>query len=510
MMRFADLFTALRQPFELIGAPHTPITAPIVESNFEVAPGGVFVARAGLSTDGHRFIPDAIARGAAAVVGERDLRGLPVPYARVENAQEALGWLAAAYHGFPSRRLTVIGVTGTDGKTTTSTLIHAILHEVSGGKAGLISTIAADLGGATVETGLHVTTPGAPQTQALLAQMVANGLNYAVVEMTSHGLAQGRLNGIDLDLAVLTNLTHEHLDYHRTFEAYRAAKGRMFAMLGESERKAGVTKTAVINADDANAEFFAAFPADRVLRYGLSQPADVTASRIVYQPGMTHFFAHHDEVDFAIQSELVGQFNLANMLAAISAARALDAPIEFIERGIRRVRAIPGRLERVDAGQDYLALVDFAHTPNALKNALEAGRAMVGAGGRVIAVFGCAGLRDVEKRRMMPQTALRLADVCIFTAEDPRTESLDDILATMAEAALEAGGVEGVSFHRVPDRGMALARACALARAGDVVMALGKGHEQSMAFGTVEYPWDDRQALRAAIQGAPLRTLPTA
>jgi UDP-N-acetylmuramoyl-L-alanyl-D-glutamate--2,6-diaminopimelate ligase len=509
MMRFADLFAALPQPFEIIGSPDAPITAPVVESNLDVAPGGVFVARLGLSTDGHRFIPDAIQRGAAAIVGERDLRDLPLPYARVANAQEALGWLAAAYYGFPSRRMIVIGVTGTDGKTTTSTLIHAILREASG-KAGLISTITADVGGAAVDTGLHVTTPSAPQTQALLAQMAANGLQYAVVEMTSHGLAQGRLNGIDLDLALLTNLTHEHLDYHKTFEAYRAAKGRMFAMLGTSARKPGIAKTAVINADDASADFFAAFPADRTLRYSLRQPADVRAAQIVHRSDMTTFSVCHDEAEFLIQSELVGQFNVSNLLAAVSAARALHIPIEFIQRGIQQVRAIPGRLERVDAGQSYLALVDFAHTPNALKNALEAGRALVAAGGRVIAVFGCAGLRDLEKRRMMPQAAVRLADVSFFTAEDPRTESLDDILAAMAAAAAEAGGVEGVHFHCVPDRGLALAKACAMARPGDVVMALGKGHEQSMAFGTVEYPWDDREALRAAIRGAPLRTLPTA
>jgi UDP-N-acetylmuramoyl-L-alanyl-D-glutamate--2,6-diaminopimelate ligase len=510
MMRFSDLFTALPQPFEIIGSPDAPITAPIVESNLDVEPGGVFAARPGLSTDGHRFIPDAIQRGAAAIVGEHDLRDLPLPYARVANAQEAIGWLAAAYHGFPSRRMIVIGVTGTDGKTTTSTLIHAILREASGGRAGLISTIAADVGGAAVDTGLHVTTPSAPQTQALLARMAANGLQYAVVEMTSHGLAQGRLNGIDLDLALLTNLTHEHLDYHKTFEAYRAAKGRMFAMLGTSARKPGIAKTAVINADDASADFFAAFPADRTLCYGLRQPADVRASQIVYRSDMTTFSVHHDGAEFLIQSELVGQFNVSNLLAAVSAARALHIPIEFIQRGIRQVRAISGRLERVDAGQSYLALVDFAHTPNALKNALEAGRAMVSAGGRVIAVFGCAGLRDLEKRRMMPQAAVRLADVSFFTAEDPRTEPLDEILAVMAAAAVEAGGVEGVHFHRVPDRGLALAKACAIAQPGDVVMALGKGHEQSMAFGTVEYPWDDREALRAAIRGAPLRTLPTA
>ncbi len=259
-LSFSSLLSALPFPFTLTGDGAVPITAPVVESDADVQPGGVFVARGGLSNDGHRFITAAIARGAAAIVGEQALTDLPVPYAQVENAQEAIGYLAAAYHGFPSRKLRLIGVTGTDGKTTTSTLIHRVLQEMTGGKAGLISTIAANIGSAALDTGFHVTTPGAPQTQALLAQIAANGLTEVVLEMTSHGLAQGRLNGVEVDAAVLTNVTHEHLDYHGSFEAYRDAKGRLFAMLGQSARKPGVSKIVVINADDPERGFLRCLP----------------------------------------------------------------------------------------------------------------------------------------------------------------------------------------------------------------------------------------------------------
>jgi len=507
---FHQLFLTLKQPVHMVGNADALISAPVVESNLDVQPGGVFVARAGMSVDGHAFIADAIARGAAAIVGERDIRDCPIPYAQIENAQAATGYLAAAYHDFPSRSMIVIGVTGTDGKTTTSTLIHSILKEAFAGKAGLISTISADVGDATIETGLHVTTPSAPQIQALLARMRANGVRCVVVEMTSHGLAQGRLNGIDIDVAVLTNLTHEHLDYHQTFEAYRAAKGRMFAMLGTSVHKAGVKKVTVINDDDPNADFFAAFPTDRVVRYGAKSAADLRVTDVIYRPDFTQFVLRYDGKTKLMYLPLVGAFNVSNALAALGAARAVGVLMDTIQRGLMRVSAIPGRLERLDAGQDYLALVDFAHTPNALQNALDAVRLVVGTGGRLIVVFGCAGLRDREKRRMMPEIAIKSADFSIFTAEDPRTDSLDAILATMAEAAVSAGGVEDETFIRVPDRGQALYRACAMARTGDVVIACGKGHEQSMAFGTSEYAWDDRDAMRAAIGGVALRTLPTA
>ncbi|MGQ9910651.1 MAG: UDP-N-acetylmuramoyl-L-alanyl-D-glutamate--2,6-diaminopimelate ligase [Candidatus Flexifilum sp.] len=515
-----DLLAALPQPYTLHGDGATVIGAPVVESDADVEPGGVFVARRGLTTDGHRFIPQAVARGAAAIIGERDPAELPalaVPYVRVADAQEAVGWLASAYHGRPSERLIVIGVTGTDGKTTTSTLIHRILNDWTGGRAGLITTIAAELGEVRIDTGLHVTTPGAPLIQALLARMVASGMTHCVLEMTSHGLAQGRLNGVAIDIAVITNLTHEHLDYHGTFENYRAAKGRMFAMLDRAARKPGQPKISIVNADDPNAAFFAAFPADRHLRYGVDDAgADVRAVAVQHMAdGSAFTVVQPDGARRPFHLPLPGAFNVMNALAAITTARALGIADDAIQRGLSAVTGISGRLEPVTVSAEtcirpgITALVDFAHTPNALRNALMAARTLTRPGGRVICAFGCAGLRDVEKRRLMPAIAVQLAEISIFTAEDPRTESLADILETMAEAAIAAGGVEGQTFERVPDRGRALLRAVELARPGDVVIACGKGHEQSMAFGTVEYPWDDRAALRAALTGTALGGLPT-
>jgi UDP-N-acetylmuramoyl-L-alanyl-D-glutamate--2,6-diaminopimelate ligase len=492
------------------------VTAPVVEAVDEVQPGGVFVAREGRSFDGHDFIPAAVERGAAAIIGQHALGTMPAPYVQVRDPQAVLGLLAAAYHGFPSRRLVVIGVTGTDGKTTTSTLIHSILKSATAGRAGYISTLAADLGGSTADTGLHVTTPTAPQVQGYLAQMVANGLTHCVLEMTSHGLAQGRLNGVELDAAVLTNVTHEHLDYHGTFEEYRAAKALMFQLLTANTRKAPAAsfppRTSIINADDPSAQYFAAIPADRVITYGLGERADFRAGEIVHRPDATQFVVDPggDIAPWPVTTSLLGDFNVMNALAAVTLAWSLGIRPDTITLGIENVTAISGRMERIDEGQDFTAIVDFAHTPNALKNALEASRAMLPAGRRLICVFGSAGLRDVEKRRLMAETSARLADFTILTAEDPRTESLDAILEMMAAGCRAEGGIEGETFIRVPDRGEALYRACQLARTGDIVIACGKGHEQSMCFGTVEYPWDDREALRAALRGAPLRTLPTA
>ena len=508
MPSFAEHLAALPadNAAELYGDGQQLIRAPFVENAAEVEPGGVFVARAGRSTDGHRFIGQAIERGAAAIVGEHELDGLPVPYARVRDGQQALGYLAASYHGFPSRRLLLVGVSGTDGKTTTTTLIHSILRRATDGKAGFISTIAADFGGVRVDTGLHVTTPSAPDVQRYLAQMVAAGLSHVVLEMTSHGLHQGRLNGIDIDVAVVTNITHEHLDYHGTWEAYRDAKALMFRRLMASAHK-GQPKTSVLNADDLGSyAYLRAIPAEQIIAYGLSERAELRPQAVEYTPQGIVIQLE----GFTYRSSLMGAFNAANILAAIGAARALGiVDPQIIQVGLDDVPQISGRMERIDEGQDFLAIVDFAHTPNALEKALTAGRAMLRPGQRLIAVFGSAGLRDVQKRRLMAETSARLADLTVLTAEDPRTESLDDILEMMAEGCRAQGGVEGETFIRVPDRGAALYRACQLARPGDLVMACGKGHEQSMCFGTVEYPWDDREALRAALRGAPPRTLPT-
>ncbi len=482
------------------------INSPVVESSLNVQPGGLFVARAGASTDGHHFIPDALAAGAAAVIGEADLADLPVPYVRVKNAQQILGRLAAAYFGNPSRRLVVIGVTGTDGKTTTCHLLHSILQRQPGFRVGYISTLSADFGGEAAPTGLHVTTPGATQVQEYLKCMLDAGLTHCVLEMTSHGLAQGRLNGVDIDVAVLTNVTHEHLDFHDSWEDYRAAKAIMFRMLAESQPKPKVRKTAVINKDDPSADYFAAIPAEQTMRYSVRNSSDFRATEIAHGPSATSFAAAGQQFEMKLR----GDFNVYNALAALCGARALGVAWEIVRRGISEVALISGRMEMIDEGQNFLAMVDFAHTPNALRRALEAGRQMLRPGKGLIAVFGSAGLRDVAKRRLMAEAAADLADVTVLTAEDPRTESLHDILEMMAAGCIAQGGVEGETFVRVPDRGEAIYYACQLAQPGDLVMACGKGHEQSMCFGETEHPWDDREAMRAALRGAPLATLPTA
>jgi UDP-N-acetylmuramoyl-L-alanyl-D-glutamate--2,6-diaminopimelate ligase len=515
-MQFQRLLDALDD--EVLSRPDADVDviAPVVEDHRAVQPGGLFVARKGSSFDGHEVIEDAVKLGAAAIVGERTLDTVrcAVPYAQVKDGQMATGPLAAAYYDFPSRRLIVIGVTGTDGKTTTTTLIFNIL-KAAGIKVGMISTVSAVIGDEEMATGLHVTTPNAPEVQNYLRRMVNAGLTHCVLETTSHGLAQGRVRGVDYDVAVLTNVTHEHLDEHGNFEKYRTAKGLLFKNLGESYRKPGVQKWAIVNLDDPSAAYFLSFPADHHITYGISEHsqrgADLSATAS-YGPKATQVSIRMPQYDARLVAEtpMVGAFNVQNILAGTGAAYAVGCSYEAIRTGIETMPSVPGRMEQIDEGQDFLAIVDFAHTPNALRRALEAARTMIPADRRVIAVFGSAGLRDREKRRLMAETSAELADISVFTAEDPRTESLDAILQVMAEAAISKSGVEGKTFYRVRDRGAALAFACSLARPGDLVMACGKGHEQSMAFGAVEYPWDDRKAMRAALRGEPLKTLPTA
>ncbi len=507
-MRLSALLAALPSILAHTGAGDPEIAAITADSR-QVQPGSLFVAVRGDSSDGHRFIWDALARGAAAIVANEVLpfpHTSTLPYTITRDSREALAWLAAAWNGFPARQMVMLGVTGTDGKTTTASLIHASLL-AAGLRAGLISTVSAVIGDETLDTGFHVTTPGALETQAYLARMVAAGLTHCVLEVTSHGLVQHRVTGCEFDVAAVTNITHEHLDYHKTYENYRAAKGLLFASLATAAAKAaGPAKTAVLNADDSSAAYLgsrlAGFPAIRPIRYGLAPEADVWASDLVYSPAGLEFMAHGPGFAIPIRSRLVGAYNVSNCLAAVAATvAALGVSPEAVSGGIAALPGVPGRMERIDLGQAFTAIVDFAHTPNALRRTLETARQLLAAGatGRVIAVFGSAGLRDVEKRRLMAETAAQLADITILTAEDPRTESLASILAMMAGGAQRYGGVEGQSFYRVPDRRDALRLAVRLARPGDILLACGKGHEQSMAFGTVEYPWDDRVALRAAL-----------
>lgn len=490
-------------PYSQSPIPNTQITG-IAIDNRKVQPGDLFVAMQGGSADGHDFIADAIQRGAVAVVGAREMAGLAVPYIRVENPRQVLSYLAAAFYDNPGKKLTVIGVTGTDGKTTTSNLLYHILI-AAGLKAGLISTVNAVIGDEVLDTGFHVTTPDAPDVQRYLARMVGAGLTHVVLETTSHGLVQHRVDASQYDIAVVTNITHEHLDQHGSYENYRAAKGRLFELLADTvEKPQGNPRLGVLNLDDAASYPYLRSITGSAVSYGLTPAADFYAENIRYEPAGLRFdvvgFDKLSQQDFRVPvtSNLVGAYNVSNCLAAFTAAvSGLGIAPAIAAQGIAALAGIPGRMERIDLGQLFTAIVDFAHTPNALKVSLEAARQMTQ--GRLIVAFGSAGLRDREKRCMMAETAAQLADVSILTAEDPRTESLDGILAEMAEGARSRGAVEGASFYRIADRAAALRFAVKLARPSDLVIACGKGHEQSMCFGTTEYLWDDRTAMRAAL-----------
>lgn len=510
-MKLSELIRVL--PDAHLSSPlHDPKISAIASDSRQVRPGSLFVAIRGETADGHAYISQAIAAGAVAVVGEQEIQGLDT-YIRVHDSREALAWLAAAWHGYPARRLVVIGVTGTDGKTTTTNLVHSIL-QAAGIPAGMISTVNAVIGHRTYDTGLHTTTPDAPDVQRYLAEMVQAGITHVVLETTSHGLAQHRVTACEYDVAVLTNITREHLDYHKTFEDYRAAKARLFEALSTATRKPGVPKISVLNADDPSYEAFNRIPADIHLSYGLRAKADFTAQDVVYRSDTMAFQAVTPNGVIPIETALLGAFNVSNILAAVAVGVGLGLPVTAIQEGIRSLRAIPGRMQRVEAGQDFLAIVDFAHTPNALERALETARRL--APGRIIVVFGAAGLRDTGKRPLMGAVAARLADRVVLTAEDPRTESLEAILAALAAGCEREGKVEGRDYWRIPDRAEAITFAVELAEPGDAVIVCGKGHEQSMAFGTTEYPWDDRVALRAALNyrlgrgPRPTSNLPTA
>jgi len=469
----------------------------------KVGAGDLFIAITGENTDGHRFIPDAIRQGASAVVGTRPLSEMPVPYIKVTNARRALAYLSAAWHGYPARKLVVIGITGTDGKTTTANLIYHIL-QAAGLRVGMISTVNAVIGDKSLDTGFHVTTPEAPDVQKYLSMMVEAGLTHVILEATSHGLAQERVTACDFDIGIVTNITHEHLDYHGSYEEYRAAKGRLFTSIELTAPKpSNPPRAAVLNLEDGSFDYLSGVTKVNRLIYGKSPGADVRSGKVLIRPDSLRIEIigndlHGREFSFWVNSNLIGEFNVANILAAVTGTRGvMGLTKEAVQKGIATLKRIPGRMERLDLGQDFIVIVDFAHTPNALRRTFESARELTTR--QLIVVFGSAGLRDREKRRLMAEISVELADLSILTAEDPRTESLADILSEMAAGVESLGGREGRSYWRVPDRRDAIRFAISLAKPGDLVIVCGKGHEQSMCFGEMEYAWDDRTAMRAAL-----------
>ncbi len=477
----------------------------IVSDSRAIKPGMLFVAIKGLTVDGHDFLDQAVNKGAVAVVGEKRDVEIPIPYICVLNSRIALAHLSAAWHGFPAQKMRVIGVTGTDGKTTTSHLIYQIL-KTAGYSVGMISTVSAVIGDENLDTGFHVTTPDAPQVQQLLATMAKrepSPITHVVLETTSHGLAQYRVSACEYDIGVFTNITHEHLDFHGSYANYCAAKARLLDELEHTARKSiGNIRLAVLNRDDQSFDYLWDYkqrlPSVRVITYGLHGEADVRAEKVEIKHQRPQFMIVSKQHSHFVQLRLVGEYHVSNALAAWCATvEGLGAAPEAARLALGQVEYIPGRMEKIDLGQPYLAIVDFAHTPNALRNALSSARKLTD--GKVVAVFGSAGLRDREKRWQMAEIGVKLAEICILTAEDPRTESVEAILLEMKSGAEKGGGVEGVNYFRIADRREAIRQAVRMAEPGDVVLVLGKGHEQSMCFGEIEYAWDDRVALRSAI-----------
>ncbi len=466
-----------------------------------IEPGYIFVALEGGNVDGHNYIEAAANKGAVAAIGSQSIdkwKLLDIPYIQFQNSREALAYLSASYYGYPSRSMVLIGVTGTDGKTTTCNLIYEILRS-AGFKAGMISTVNAQIGAEVLDTGFHVTTPEAPAVQYYLWRMKEAGLTHVVLEATSHGLAQHRVTGCDFDMAVVTNITHEHLDYHGSYPAYLQAKGRLFESLNQTRVKSFFPdRLAVINKDDSSSDYLESITHVQKIRYSIQEKYEIWAKEI--QPGRdgVRFNACGNDFSVDVNSHLPGDFNISNVLAALSVGIfGLKIDPYLAAKGIENMQAVPGRMEQIRLGQPFQSIVDFAHTPNALENAIKTVRKITA--GRVIAIFGSAGLRDREKRRMMAEKSAKLADITIITAEDPRTEDLDSILVEMQHAAENQGGVLGTNLFIVPDRGNAIELGVQMAEASDSVVACGKGHEQSMCFGETEYLWDDRIAMRAAL-----------
>ena len=483
----------------------------IVEHTADVIDGSLFVARVRTGTDGHPYIGKAIESGAKTIVGQRPIAELnctippSVTYLQVNDSAEAMAWLSAAFFDFPGSKLRIIGITGTNGKTTTSDILFTILKS-AGMRVGLISTIRAVFGETEEPTGLHVTTPGSFQLQGYLRRMVEAGLTHCIIETTSHGLAQHRVTAIPFEFGLITNITHEHIDYHGSFENYLAAKLKLFEIVGEHPNG-----HAILNSDDDHFQQFAAITTPYQTTYGQRLNAngdrpDVYSQKVWLEMGPARFDLHlpHPNEPVRINSHLLGPFNISNMLCASATAYHLGVSAEEIAAGISSVSGISGRMQSIDEGQPFKVIVDFAHTPDALENAIRASIALLDKEspqpGKIIAVFGSAGKRDIEKRRLMAEVSAKWAQITVLTAEDPRTEPLEDILDMMAAGCRAQGAIEGIDFWRVPDRGQAIYMALTLASPFDIVLICGKGHEQSMCFGTTEYPWDDREATRTALK----------
>lgn len=493
-MTLLDMAQALEGQVAILERPsdgREPVTA-ITDDSRAVRPGSLFVAVKGDQVDGHHYIAAAVKAGASALVIQQPLAGLAVPSLRVADSRKALGLLGSRFYGEPSSRLRMIGVTGTNGKTTTTYICKALL-EALGRQVGLIGTVAYQIGGETIPAS-H-TTPGALELQQLLAKMVDGGCDVAVMEVSSHALAQDRTTGCEYDVAVFSNLTQDHLDFHRTMEEYFQAKLRLFTGLTGTAKP---NKRALVNSDDPSGLRIKALCPAPVWTYGLKGRADLQAEHVRLSLGGTTFTAVTPAGSFPIDSHLVGEHNVYNLLAAIGVALHEGATPDQIRQAVATVTNVPGRFERVMAGQPFTVVVDYAHTEDALVRVLGAAQALKA--GRIITVFGCGGDRDRGKRPKMGRAAVQYSDVVILTSDNPRTEDPLAILQEVEVGVLEALRQRpGVQYRKVADRKEAIGAAVRQAKPGDMVLIAGKGHEDYQIIGTNKFHFDDREVAREVI-----------
>jgi UDP-N-acetylmuramoyl-L-alanyl-D-glutamate--2,6-diaminopimelate ligase len=460
------------------GAPEAEVSG-LAYSSDRVGPGSLFFCVPGLRADGHDFAPDAVRRGAAALVCERPL-GLDVPEVVVEDVRAAMGPAAARFYGDPTAALRVVGITGTNGKTTTAFLVRDVL-ERGGVRTGLLGTVKRVVGG--VEEPVRHTTPEAIDLQATLRRMADGGDRACAMEVSSHALALGRVEGIRFACRVFTNLTQDHLDFHTDMEAYYLAKRRLFERPGPP---------AVVNLDDGYGRRLAA-DLDAPIGYGLEAPdAAYRARDVRFDVGGASFVAETPDGPLELRTRLPGLFNVSNALAALAVGRALGVGGEDCRAALAATERVPGRFEPIDEGQGFGVLVDFAHTPDSLDNVLRAARELTA--GRLHVVFGAGGDRDRAKRPLMGEAAVRHADRVIVTSDNPRSERPEAIVDEVL-----AGTGPGV--EREPDRRRAIALAIDTAEPGDVIVIAGKGHEQGQELdGGRKVPFDDREVAREALR----------
>jgi len=448
-----------------------------------VKPGELFVALVGAKADGHDFVRAAVASGAAAVLAQRRTQEIDVPQLVVKDSRAALGKLSARFLNYPSRQLRVIGVTGTNGKTTTTYLIRSIA-EAAGKKAGIIGTIAYFTG--VEEVSAVNTTPESLLTQQLLSEMVDAGMDYAAMEVSSQALDQGRVDDVDFAAGVFTNLSREHLDYHKTMASYARAKGRLFAKLSGDA-------VLVVNGDDRYVEKVIGRRRRGVIRFGFKRDVDVRV--VSFETGVrgsrARVLSPWGEIDLV--TPLAGKHNVYNCVAASTVLAALGIDMGAVVRGVAGLSCVRGRLEPVDEGQDFAVFVDYAHTDEALKNVLRTVRELTKK--RVIVAFGCGGERDVSKRPRMSRTAEKLADHCVVTSDNPRGEDPEVIIDQIMRGARDLS-----KFTVESDRRAAITGAIGMARPGDLVLIAGKGHETCQIFKDRRIHFDDREIAREVLR----------